>query len=165
MESASKTLVVPHCSNLEEGKRLPPPDFSESVKCRFSESAICSSRVHPPSEIKSNFKFKTLRWRPLRWRLTLSELSVLVRKRPVLLTVKCKPCFSQRPQNPRSGWAGKFQEIQGLCRISTETLGPGNSGKIILGTPFLAIWGDFLGEMRMAQVDMLGRGDTLVIVL
>ena len=42
-------------------------------RCRFSESAICSSRVHPPSEIKSNFKFKTLRWRPLRWRLTLSE--------------------------------------------------------------------------------------------
>ena len=30
--------------------------------------------MHPPSEIKSNFKFKTLRWRPLRWRLTLSEL-------------------------------------------------------------------------------------------
>ena len=43
-------------------------------RCRFSESAICSSRVHPPSEIKSNFKFKTLRWRPLRWRLTLSDL-------------------------------------------------------------------------------------------
>ena len=42
-------------------------------RCRFSESAICSSRVYPPSEIKSNFKFKTLRWRPLRWRLTLSE--------------------------------------------------------------------------------------------
>ena len=33
-------------------------------RCRFSESAICSSWVHPPSEIKSNFKFKTLRWRP-----------------------------------------------------------------------------------------------------
>ena len=31
--------------------------------------------VHPPSEIKSNFKFKTLRWRPRRWRLTLSENS------------------------------------------------------------------------------------------
>ena len=29
-------------------------------RCRFSESAICSSRVHPPSEIKSKFKFKTL---------------------------------------------------------------------------------------------------------
>ena len=42
-------------------------------RCRFSESAICSSRVRPPSEIKSNFKFKTLRWRPLRWRLTLSD--------------------------------------------------------------------------------------------
>ena len=42
-------------------------------RCRFSECAISSSRVHPPSEIKSNFKFKTLRWRPLRWRLTLSE--------------------------------------------------------------------------------------------
>ena len=45
-------------------------------RCRFTESAICSLRVHPPSEIKSNFKFKTLRWRPLRWRLTLSEISV-----------------------------------------------------------------------------------------
>ena len=42
--------------------------------CGFSESAICFSRVRPPSEIKSNFKFKTLRWRPLRWRLTLSDL-------------------------------------------------------------------------------------------
>ena len=42
-------------------------------RCRFSETAMCSSRVHPPSEIKSNFKFKTLRWRPLRWRLTLSD--------------------------------------------------------------------------------------------
>ena len=49
-------------------------------------------------------------------------------------------------------------------RVSVEfpekkTLGPGNSGKLILGTPFLAIWGDFLGEMRMAKVDMLGRGE------
>ena len=43
-------------------------------RCRFSESAICSSRVHPPSEIQSNLKFKALRWRLLRWRLTLSEL-------------------------------------------------------------------------------------------
>ena len=41
-------------------------------RCRFSESAICSSRVHPPSEIKSNFKFKTLRWR-----LTLSDKSAI----------------------------------------------------------------------------------------
>ena len=65
------------------------------------------------------------------------------------------------PQNPKSGWAGKFREIQGFCRISTETLDPGNSGKFILGTPFLAIWGDFPGEMRMAKVDMLGRGEPL----
>ena len=42
-------------------------------RCRFSESAICSSWVHPPSEIKSSFKFKALRWPLLRWRLTLSE--------------------------------------------------------------------------------------------
>ena len=49
-------------------------------RCRFSESAICSSRVHPPSEIKSNFKFKTLRWRPLRWRLTLSDLDSLFKE-------------------------------------------------------------------------------------
>ena len=55
---------------------------------------------------------------------------------------------------------GNSGEIQGSCRISTETLGPGNSGKFILGTPFLAIWGDFLLlEMRMAKVDMLGRGE------
>ena len=51
-------------------------------RCRFSESAICSSRVHPPSEIKSNFKFKTLRWRPLRWRLTLSDLYPLILQKP-----------------------------------------------------------------------------------
>ena len=43
------------------------------IDAALGESAICSSRVHPPSEIKSNFKFKTLRWRPLRWRLTLSD--------------------------------------------------------------------------------------------
>ena len=29
-------------------------------RCRFSESAICSSRVHPPSEIKSNLKIAIL---------------------------------------------------------------------------------------------------------
>ena len=48
-------------------------------RCRFSESAICSSRVRPPSEIKSNLKFKTLRWRPLRWRLTLSQRQTMDR--------------------------------------------------------------------------------------
>ena len=64
------------------------------------------------------------------------------------------------PRNPKSGWAGKFQKIEGFCRISTETLGPGNSGEIHFGEPILVIWGDFCGEMRMAKVDMLGRGDT-----
>ena len=29
------------------------------------------------------------------------------------------------PQNPKSGWAGKFREIQVFCRISTETLNSG----------------------------------------
>ena len=43
------------------------------IDAAFSESAICSSQVHPPSTTKSNFKFKTLRWPLLRWRLTLSE--------------------------------------------------------------------------------------------
>ena len=57
--------------------------------------------------------------------------------------------------------------------------GPGNSGKfgvsvafpkktnpwswefqkVHFGYPILVIWGDFLGELRMAKVDMLGRGD------
>ena len=41
--------------------------------------------------------------------------------------------------------AAKFWEIQGFCRISTETLGPGNSGKFILG-PHLVILEDFLGK-------------------
>ena len=58
------------------------------------------------------------------------------------------------PQNLKSGWAGRFREIQVFCAISTETLGLGNSRKFILGTPF---W--WFGELRMAQVDMLGRGD------
>ena len=35
---------------------------------------ICFSRVHPPSEIKSNFKFKTLRRHLLKRHLTLSEI-------------------------------------------------------------------------------------------
>ena len=39
---------------------------------------------------------------------------------------------------------GKF------CRISTEALGPGG--------PYFC---DLLGEMRMAKVDMLGRGEQL----
>ena len=34
-------------------------------------------QVHPPSKIKSNKKFKALRWRLLRWRLTLSDVWVL----------------------------------------------------------------------------------------
>ena len=42
-------------------------------RCRFTESAICSSWVHPPLKIELNLKFKTLRWRLLRWRLTLSD--------------------------------------------------------------------------------------------
>ena len=51
-------------------------------RCRFSESAICSSRVRPPSEIKSNFKVKTLKWRPLRWRLTLSDILGMMQNYP-----------------------------------------------------------------------------------
>ena len=35
---------------------------------------ICFSRVHPPSEIKSNFKFKTLKRHLLKRHLTLSEI-------------------------------------------------------------------------------------------
>ena len=62
-------------------------------RCRFSESAICSSRVHPPSEIKSDFKFKTLRWRPLRWRLTLSE------KRGLLEASEWPTLFSRSVEN------------------------------------------------------------------
>ena len=34
---------------------------------------ICFSRVHPPSEIKSNFKFKTLKRHLLKRHLTLSD--------------------------------------------------------------------------------------------
>ena len=41
--------------------------------CRFSDSARLSPRVHPQSKIKLNKQFKTLRWRLLRWRLTLSD--------------------------------------------------------------------------------------------
>ena len=43
--------------------------------------------------------------------------------------------------NSEIGMGWEIWEIQRFCRISTETLGPGNSGKFILGTPFLAIWG------------------------
>ena len=49
--------------------------FTRNTVCatlNFSESAILS-QVHPPSKIKSNKKFKALRWRVRRWRLTLSE--------------------------------------------------------------------------------------------
>ena len=42
---------------------------------------ICFSRVHPPSEIKSNFKFKTLKRHLLKRHLTLSERSSGNRKR------------------------------------------------------------------------------------
>ena len=38
---------------------------------------ICFSRVHPPSEIKSNFKFKTLKRHLLKRHLTLSEITML----------------------------------------------------------------------------------------
>ena len=37
---------------------------------------ICFSRVHPPSEIKSNFKFKTLKRHLLKRHLTLSDCAV-----------------------------------------------------------------------------------------
>ena len=63
-------------------------------RCRFSESAICSSRVHPPSEIKSNFKFETLRWRPLRWRLIGSPKR---RERKVQRKKWCRTVFRNNP--------------------------------------------------------------------
>ena len=37
---------------------------------------ICFSRVHPPSDIKSNFKFKTLKRHLLKRHLTLSDWTV-----------------------------------------------------------------------------------------
>ena len=39
---------------------------------------ICFPRVHPPSEIKSNFKFKTLKRHLLKRHLTLSEQTVFL---------------------------------------------------------------------------------------
>ena len=88
-------------------------------RCRFSESAICSSRVHPPSEIKSNFKFKTLRWRPLRWRLTLSEKAEPQPPEPssrnrnrnwnrsflLICTERQKTLFAEEPPEPKTGTA------------------------------------------------------------
>ena len=44
---------------------------------------ICFSRVHPPSEIKSNFKFKTLKRHLLKRHLTLSDSTPRNRIRPV----------------------------------------------------------------------------------
>ena len=41
---------------------------------------------------------------------------------------------------------------------SEECPGRGTSGNLILASPFCLFWGDFLGEMRMAKLDMLGRG-------
>ena len=41
---------------------------------------ICFSRVHPPSEIKSNFKFKTLKRHLLKRHLTLSEMEEVPRR-------------------------------------------------------------------------------------
>ena len=38
---------------------------------------------------------------------------------------------------------------------------PLNSGKFILGTPIWCFGGDFLREMRMAKVDMLGRSEEI----
>ena len=73
-------LISKNWKNIQDGGQRPktnPKAFGSlppcGNRCRSSESAICSSRVHPPSEITSNFKFKTLRWRLLRWRVTLSD--------------------------------------------------------------------------------------------
>ena len=46
-------------------------------RCRFSEIGFLLRRWHPPSKIKFNKNLKTLRWRLLRWRLTLSEILVV----------------------------------------------------------------------------------------
>ena len=59
-------------------------------RCRFSESAICSSRARPQLKTKLNLKFKALRWRLLRWRLTLSECSLANRDKPVAATLQRK---------------------------------------------------------------------------
>ena len=55
---------------------------------------------------------------------------------------------------------GMGREIQVFCRISTETLGPGNSGKFILGTPFSAFWGDFLGGNETPKI----RGGVKILI-
>ena len=82
-------------------------------RCRFSESLICSSRVHPPSEIKSNFKFKTLRWRPLRWRLTLSDNPYNLSKKygstpPICSAVRSRICIAVL------SWLLSFEERETL---------------------------------------------------
>ena len=51
-----------------------------------------------------------------------------------ILPFSCCPLvFPEKwgPQNLKSGWAPKFQEIEVFCRISTEALDPANSGKFI----------------------------------
>ena len=55
-------------------------------------------------------------------------------------------------RTPKSeiGMGLKFREIQDFCRISKETLGPGNSGKFILGTHFGDL-GEFSGRNENGQ--------------
>ena len=85
-------------------------------RCRFSESAICSSRVPPSSEIKSNFKFKTLRWRPLRWRLTLSESCL------------CRNLFRTVPRRCFNGQRKRKRTNRENPRTNREN--PGKIGKV-----------------------------------
>ena len=76
---AALVLSSKNWKNIQDGgqrRKINP----KSLGSRFSlcyragiDAAISFLQVHPPPKIKSNKKFKTLRWCLLRWRLTLSE--------------------------------------------------------------------------------------------
>ena len=64
------------------------------------------------------------------------------------------------PQNAENGdpkiqnrdGPGNSGEIQGFCRISTETLDPGKFREIRFGDPILAIWGIFWGKWEWPKL-------------
>ena len=69
-----------------------------------------------------------------------------------LMVQRCQHINFISPQNAENGNSGKFRFSVEFPQKSSVRVIPGNS-----------FWGPhfqrFLGEMRMAKVDMLGRGD------
>ena len=75
------------------------------------------------------------------------------------------PTYQLHSLPKRSTWGPQTAEngvgpgVPGHSNFHKKKNWSGEFRVVPAGDPILVIWGGFLGDMRMAKVDMLGRGD------